>query len=94
VIGSNVIVCHLLLIAVCAALPNFCACEEIQKCLPCNGRGYRPMIGIENTNLGDNSCTAFLLELQDENSPFTTSMDKCETLNKECIICNQITARK
>jgi hypothetical protein len=51
--------------------------------------GYSKMIGIEYTTLGDYSCTAFLLELQDENSPYI-SMDKCEALKKECIICNEI----
>jgi hypothetical protein len=52
--------------------------------------GYSKTVGIEYTTLGDYSCTAFLLELQDENSPYITSMDKCEALNKECIICYEI----
>jgi hypothetical protein len=65
-------------------------CEENQKCSPCDGMGYSKMIGIEHTTLGDYSCTAFLMELQDENSPYITSMDKCEALKKECVICNEI----
>ena len=53
--------------------------------------GYSKMIGIEYTTPGDYSCTAFLLDLQDENSPYITSMDKCEALKEECIICDEIT---
>ena len=64
--------------------------EEGQKCLPCDGMGYSKMIGIDYTTPGDYSCTAFLLKLQDENSPYITSMDKCEALKKECINCNEI----
>jgi hypothetical protein len=63
-------------------------CEENQKCLPCDGMGYSK-VTVESTTLVD-SCTAFLLELQDENSPYITSMDKCELLKKECIICDEI----
>jgi hypothetical protein len=65
-------------------------CEENQKCLPCHGMGYSKIIGIEYTTIVNYSCTAFLLELQDENSPYITSMDTCEALKEECIFCSKI----
>jgi hypothetical protein len=64
--------------------------EENQKCLPCDGMDYSKMIGIEYTTSGDYSCTEFLLKLQVENSTYIIeSMEKCEALKKECIICNE-----
>jgi hypothetical protein len=55
--------------------------EDDQKCLPCDGMGYSRSTEVENTVVGNHSCSALLLELD------SMPMDDCATLKNECILC-------
>jgi hypothetical protein len=54
----------------------------------CNGTGNNKKSDIEFTIAGNYSCSTLLLELEDIYSPNTTSLDECEALKNECIICD------
>jgi hypothetical protein len=54
----------------------------------CNGMGNNKKNDIEYTAAGNYSCSALLLELEDIYSQNMTSIDKCEALKNECIICD------
>jgi hypothetical protein len=58
-------------------------CEENQKCMPCDV-GYSRRTDTKNTNDGNYSCSALLLELD------RMPMDVCAILKDECIICVEI----